>query len=78
MSKDYSENSGEPGGEASLSEQVKGSKVNPKASFKPLSHPGAGAGAGDDEKFKGFGDVKNDVKAPEEPSKSLGRSPGKV
>ena len=74
MSKDYNENDAEPGGKASLPEQVKG-KVDAKgASFKPLSHPKEGQA--DDENFPGFGEVKTGVDKPESHEKHLPKAGG--
>lgn len=65
--KDYQEQ--EPGGEASLPEQVKGKVDTKGAKFGPLSIPNSD-GAKDEEQFGGFGKVTHPAEMPGEP-KSL-------
>ena len=74
MAKEYGENNAEAGGEASLSEKVKGKQDVSGSSFKPFENPKGGEkgeGGDDDQKFSGFGKVKNDVAMPQDKEKSL-------
>ena len=71
MSNDYSENDGEAG---ELSERLKGKVDTSGASFKAFENPKGGEkgeGGDDDEKFSGFGQVKNSVAMPQDSEKHL-------